>query len=272
MQDGSSFRAATHQDVQDHDWRLLHSEFPDPVALQDVKITEALDLAREKRAAKKKGIGGPPESHTAVVASQVEKHQNDTPGNRAEGELLGFRIWSEPGGDNLPMVHAVRKGQRGWTPQCRIQWDLGLGSESPPSGNEADVNCPRCVGKLAATDAEARLRLEEQKPHGSEIGYVWEILDGDDPNDIDARWLPIKAKKGSQIVTPEKTIVPSKDEPIFQDRREALEDAKARYQRDVEADRAEIDRLKAEETRVRQEKRLAERKLARVESLLAQEA
>lgn len=258
--------------VQDHDWRLLHSEFPDPAAIQDVKITEALDLARENRAARRKSVGGPPNSDAAADASQMEKHQSDPPRNRAGAEVFGFRIWSEPGGDNLPIVHAVRKGQRGWTPQCRNQWDLGLGSEVPPTGQESDVNCPKCRGRLAELRAEGERREAANRPHGSEIGYVWEILDGDDPDAIDARWLPITVSKGKQIVTPEKTFVPSKDEPVFQDRREALEDAKAKYEREVEADRAEIERLKAEEFRLRQEQRLAERKLARVESLLAQEA
>ncbi|WP_435018553.1 hypothetical protein TA3x_000530 [Tundrisphaera sp. TA3] len=252
--------------VHDHNWRMLFEEFQDPTEIQDIKITDALALAKERRAAKKATEG--------LSASKADAKKKGLQGGRPEsqdGEIFGFRIWSEPGGGGLPIVHAVRKGQRGWTPQCRVHWDLGHGSGAPPLGDEADVNCPGCIGKLAAARAEAGLHEAAKRPHGSDLGYVWEILDGDDPDVIDARWLPIKEVKGKRIITPEKTIEPIRGEPIFRDRREALESARLKYQQTIEADKAEIERLKAEEERLRQEKRLAERKLKKIESLLAQE-
>jgi hypothetical protein len=251
--------------VQDHDWRMLYGEFPDPGVIEDVRITEALALAKESRSARKQAIEGPQASK-----ANTKEEVNRSPESRSGGEIFGFRIWSERENEGLPIVHAVRKGQRGWTPQCRVQWDLGLGSEAPPTGVEADVNCPKCVGKLAAFKAEIKLHQEENTPHGSDIGYVWEILDGDNPDDIDARWLPITGKRGKLIVTPEKTF--GAGEPVYRDRREALETTKAKYENIVEEDQAEIQRLKAEAARLIQEKRLAEKRVKKIEALLKVEA
>jgi hypothetical protein len=237
--------------VNDHNWRMLYGEFLDPSAIEDIKITEALALAKESRATRKRSLGGNSASKGVANADHNRAHQNDPPEPPAECTLDGFRVWSEADNEGLPIVHAVRVGQRGWTPLCRIFWNLDLPPFSaPPRGNEGDVNCPKCVGKIAVLRAEANLKEEATKPHGSDIGYVWEVLEGDDPDDINARWFPITSKKGEVIVTPEKTFGLGMNEFCYQGRREALESAKTKYQREVEKDKAEIGRLKSEEARL----------------------
>jgi hypothetical protein len=256
--------------VQDHGWRLLYEQFPDPGEIEDIKITDALALAKARKADGKQSIDGPSDTRGTEASEDDSPHGRETPAAHSGSDLGGFRIWTEAK-EGLPIVHAVRVGQRGWTPLCRIQWGLDLPPFThPPVGEEQDVNCPRCIGKLAAYRAEVELREAARRPHGSEIGYVWEILEGDDPDAIDARWLPIQEIEGEKIITPEKTF--DVGEPVYRDKFEALEATKAKYQHLVEQDQAEIERLKAQEDRLKEEKRLAEKRLKRIEALLEQEA
>ena len=176
-----------------------------------------------------------------------------------------LRVWKEEKGKGGPVVHAAN-----WRGKILCSGRV-IDHAADTLGNEDDITCIKCLGIRARDRNEAERREREKTPHGSEIGYVWELLDGDDPDAIDARWLPIKEVHGQVIVTPEKTFGPGTNEPVFGDRFEALENAKAKYQHLVEQDRDEIERLKSEEARLRKEMRLAVRKVQVIEAKLARE-
>ena len=257
--------------TSDHDWRLLYKHFPDPTVLENVAITEAIDKAKETEAAikaeKTRAIGGPVrpadqggQEYGARAAMTLDDADRQELGDDQEADFEGLRVWAEPDAKGGPLVHACRIGRGGWTPICRVQWKLGLGFSSPPSGEEADVTCPRCRGKMAVEKAEHERRERERTPHGSDVGYVWEILEGDEPDAIDAVWHPITEIRDQEVVTPEK-VINMAVEPVYRSKRAVLEDRRSRCLRDIEQDEAEIARL-------REEARMAKRRVARLEALL----
>ncbi len=261
--------------TSDHDWRLLYKHFPDPTVLEDVAITEAIDKAKAIEASikadKPRAIEGPvrpPEQGDQLAGENGDLVQPDLDhadrredGEADEDRSGGLRVWTEPDAKGGPLVHACRIGRGGLTPICRVQWKLGLGFSSPPWGKEADVTCPKCRGKMAVEKAEHERRERERTPHGSDVGYVWELLEGDNLDAIDAVWHPITEIRGREIVTPGK-VIDEAEQPVYRSKRAVLEDRRSRCVRDIEHDEAEIARLRAEA-------RIARRRVARLDTLLA---
>ena len=260
--------------TSDHDWRLLYKHFPDPTVLEDVAISQAIEKAKEIeagiKAEKTRAIAGPvrlpdqrdhdgEEDETQAGATLEDSDRRDD-GDDDEDGFEGLRVWTEADAKGGPLVHACRVGRGGWTPICRVQWKLGLGFSAPPKGNRTDVTCPKCIGKMAVERAEAERKERERTPHGSEVGYVWELLEGDDPDAIHAKWLPITEIRGQEIVTSEKLINVA-EEPVYRSKRAVLEDRRSRYEREIEQDEAEIARL-------RHETKEARRRICRLNALL----
>ena len=115
---------------------------------------------------------------------------------------------------------------------------------------------------MAVERAEAERRERERTPHGSDVGYVWEMLEGDNPDAIDAVWHPITEVRGREVVTPGK-VIDEAEGPIYRSKRAVLEDRRSRCLRDIEQDEAEIVRLRGES-------RMSKRRVARLDMLLTE--
>lgn len=245
--------------TSEYKWRQLYASIPetdiDRMVEEGVTITQIERAYRIGQKGTAKEIGVEP---TEPIKDQVQETIKPKPEPSKEQKALKaqfaqeaeersrgiYRLFTDPNPD--------RKTKRRPT---HVQIEDALACDGQDGveetdlfrGTEDQITCDACLAIARRQQLEAARLEREKNPTGSpDNAYVWELLIGDDPTDVKAKWTPVlKRTEDGKIETPDKTIDPA-EEPVFLDRKEAIRAAWRKDHDKLGKDKLEVSRLKDE--------------------------